>query len=111
MKIAFTDRELDVRAVFVGRRLRRCGGGSSASGGQVGLRYRAHRAPHARREGLRRAHRRRASLPLPPIDEARSGRPDRFAALALLSEEAFRKVHPLFQVANPLFQLVEFTKA
>jgi predicted transcriptional regulator len=32
-------------------------------------------------------------------------------ALALLSEEAFRKVHPLFQVANPLFQLVEFAKA
>jgi len=32
-------------------------------------------------------------------------------ALALLSEESFRKVDPLLQLANPLFQLIQFAKA
>jgi len=32
-------------------------------------------------------------------------------ALALLREESFRKVNPLFQLANPLSQLIEFAKA
>jgi hypothetical protein len=32
-------------------------------------------------------------------------------ALAPLGEESFRKVHPLFQLANPLCQLIEFAKA
>ncbi len=31
--------------------------------------------------------------------------------LALLGQEAFRKVDPLLQFANPLFQLIEFAKA
>jgi len=32
-------------------------------------------------------------------------------ALALLGEESFRKVDPLFQLAHPLLQLIEFVKA